>query len=514
MFAGVTLIVIIAAVNVSGLMAGRVLDRAREFALRRALGAGPVALGRLVVLEVLALITAGALIGLALAPLLLRFTLTLLPDEIVLLRAAAVDVRIGALVAFAAAVLAIPVSIWPVRRALRSTTLDTGVTRASERTRTAGRRLVVAVQIAGAFALAVGGALFVGSILTVYGNDLPIRTSDVALIECFLQGPGATMEKSPARQTRVASALDRLRGVPGVQSVAATSAQVLRGGNWVSWFQPPKDAPTPRLEVDRQSVTPDYYHVLEPRLVAGRLPTDVELATEAPVIVVSERLARAYWRDGAAVGQTLIEQGAAEPYLVVGVVQDVRWYSWDTEVASIYGPYGRLSREPMVTILIRTAPGLSTSAVLGAAMRAIDSFDPTLNAKRAGTLGDLFVDSVRERRLQAWLFGSFAAGALVVVGVGIFGLLAMTTARRTKELGIRQALGSTRSGLIHLFIREQLVPVPRGTRGRWSARRMLRAIRRVFPLSGVIVRSARVAGGHGSDARSRGIRCSGSSRAC
>jgi putative ABC transport system permease protein len=458
-FAAVSLIVMIAAVNVSGLMAARVLDRAREFAVRRALGATAVALGRLVLLEVLALIAIGAAAGVTVAPLLLRFALTLLPEEIVLLRPAVVDGRVSVLVAAAAAILAIPVSIWPIRRALRANVIDAVGTRTSEPTRTAGRRFVIAVQVAGAFALAVGGALFVGSILSVYANDLPIRTNGVALIECFLQGPGATMQKSAARQARVAALLDRLRQVPGVEAVAATSAQVLRGGNWVSWFTPPPGAPNPRLEVDRQSVTADYYRVLEPRLVAGRLPSDAELATEAPMVVVGERVARAYWHDGNAVGRLLTEQDGAEPYRVVGVVRDVRWYSWDTEVGSIYGPYGRLSREPMVTVLLRTAPHVRSAVVMADAMRAIEALDPTLNAKRAGALDDLFVDSVRERRLQAWLFGSFAAGALVVVGVGIFGLLAMATSRRTKELGIRQALGATRRGVVQLFVREQMTSV-------------------------------------------------------
>jgi putative ABC transport system permease protein len=373
-----------------------------------------------------------------------------------------VDARVAAIVASAALALAMPISIWPVRRALRSTSIDAGAARASERTRAGGRQVVVALQVAGGFALAVGGALFVGSILSVYGNDLPIRTRGVGLIECFLMGPGATMEASAAREARVSAVLDRLRQVRGVEAAAATSAQVLRGGSWVSWFQPPAGAPNPRIEVDRQAVTADYYRVLEPRVVAGRLPTDAELAAQAPVVVVSERLARAYWADGAALGRTLTVHGGAESYRVAGIVQDVRWFSWDTEVASIYGPYGRLSREPMVTILIRTAPGFATPVVITDALRAIDALDPTLNAKRAGELDDLFVDSVRGRRLQAWLFGSFAAGALVVIGVGIFGLLAMATARRTAELGIRQALGATPAGLVRLVVREQLMPVCAG----------------------------------------------------
>jgi hypothetical protein len=302
--------------------------------------------------------------------------------------------------------------------------------------------------------------LLVGSILAVYANDLPIRTDGVAVIESFLQGPGATMEKSPARAARVEAVLTRLHEVPGVDAAAATSAQVLRGGNWVSWFTPPEGAPDPRVEIDRQSVTAGYYRVLEPQLVAGRLPTEAELAAGTPVLVVSESAARAYWPGGNALGRMLTEYGTSDEYRVVGIVKDVRWYSWDTEIASIYGPYARLSREPLVTLLIRTRGPVAP--VIDEALRAIESVDPGFGPSRAASLDDLFLDSVRARRFQAWLFGVFAAAAMVIVGAGIFGLLAMWTARRTKELGIRQALGASRHGLVRLMIREQLAPVVTG----------------------------------------------------
>jgi len=212
-----------------------------------------------------------------------------------------------------------------------------------------------------------------------------------------------------------------------------------------------------RIEVDRQSVTRDYYRLLQPRLVAGRLPTDDELANDAPVIVVSERLARAYWRDGQALGNTLVEFDGTEPYRVIGIVKDVRWFSWDRDVPSFYVPYARTTREPTVTLLIRTSS--NTARVIADTLKALEAADPLLKPRRAAPLDDLFVDSVRKRRFQAWLFGSFAIGGLIVVGTGIFGLLAMATARRTRELGIRQALGSTQADLVRLLTAEQLRPV-------------------------------------------------------
>jgi putative ABC transport system permease protein len=172
------------------------------------------------------------------------------------------------------------------------------------------------------------------------------------------------------------------------------------------------------------------------------------------------RASRAYWPNVNAVGQTLAEQDDPEPYVVVGVVKDVRWFSWDTEVASIYGPYALLSRFEMLTIMLQTNG--QTGRVTVDALRALGEVDPLVRPSRAATLDALFVDSVRPRRFQSWLFGSLAAAGLVVVGVGILGLIAMSTARRTKEIGIRHALGATRGRIVSLLVREQMKPVVAG----------------------------------------------------
>jgi len=460
--AAVLLMVSLGAVNVSGLMAARTLDRQRELAVRRALGASGRSVARLVFLEALVLIGAGAAIGLAATPPLLHLALALLPEELTLLKPAVVDWRVAAFAATAAIGLAVPAAIWPIRRALRTpATTQADTARSSERVRNPGRWVVVGLQVAGAFVLTVSGSLVVGSLLSVYSNELPINTSGVVLVETYLQGSGAGMGRPSSEYApRVTRAIERLREVPGAELVAATSAQVLRGGSWVSWFEAPEGAPNPRIEVDRQSVTADYYRMIQPQVVAGRLPTDDELATGAPVIVVSESVARAYWPGGVAVGRTLEQRGAPEAFRVVGVVKDVRWYAWDEEVASIYAPYGSTAREPMVNFLIRTAG--NRGRLLTEALAVLDDVDHEIAPQRAATLDDLFVDSVRGRRFNSWLFGSFAAAGLLVAGVGLLGLLAMATARRTKEIGIRQALGSTRGGVVRLLLREQLGPVIAG----------------------------------------------------
>jgi predicted permease len=465
------LIVAVAALNASSLMSARALDRGQEFAVRRALGATVIDLGRLLLLEAIILIGVGAALGLAAATPLLRFGLHLLPEDLVLFRPAAIDWRVAVFAALAGALLAGVATIWPLRRA--TTTSAGGLTpgrSVTERARSTGWRLVVIVQVAAALVLTVAGALVVSSLLTVYAQTPAIATSGVITIEALFLGTGsagATGQVSSERDVRVNAVLDRLRLVPGVESVAATAAELLDGGSSAPWFQVPATASRGRLNTDMQAVTADYYHLVQPHLIAGRLPTDDELAHDARVIVVSEGVARKYWPDTTALGQTLQDNGAngkdGQTFTVVGVVKDVRWWSWDQETAQIYGPYALLARMPIPTFLIRTSS--NSGRVTQDALGAIGTVDPLLKPIRAAMLDDLFVDSVRPRRFQAWLFGSFAFASLFVAGIGIFGQLAMSTARRTREVGIRLACGATPLRIVRLLVIEQLGPVAIGLAG-------------------------------------------------
>lgn len=460
-FLAVIVIVALGALNVSGLMASRVLDRAREIDVRRALGASSGSIARLIGLEALLLIGAGGAIGLLCTPALLHLALSLLPEETVLLKAGRIDWRVVLFVMIGVVALAAPTALWPIRRALRRGGASSD--RSSPRVRSAGRFAVVAVQVAAAFVLTVTGSLLVGSVLSVYSNAQPIRTDHVIVLEGTSFAPDAIVNRrSPERALRLAALLDRLRQTPGVAEASITSAQVLRGGNWPSWFIPPEDAAEKRLrrdKVDVQGVMPGYFKVLKPELVAGRLPTDDELRQNARVIAVSENLARAYWPAHSPIGFTLAE-GNDPPFTVVGIVKDVRWWAWDEDGASIYGPFAPLSRYSLFSVVIQASG--DTGRVMEDALDTLRSADPLVTYSRAATLDHMFADSIRARRFQSWLFGSFASAALGVVGVGILGLLAMSAARRTKEVGIRQTLGATKAGIIRLFLREQLAPVAVG----------------------------------------------------
>ena len=222
-FMAVVVLVAIGALNVSGLMAARTLDRARELGVRRALGASSASVASLVFGEALALISAGSIVGLAVTWPLLGLALSLLPEQVVLLKPPMIDWRVSAFVIAGAVLLAIPTALWPIRRALASKAAsiahaDAG--RASERTRSAGRFVVVAAQVAGGFVLTLGGALLVGSLLAVYSNEPPIRTDDVILVDAELQGDSGGMRRPFAR----AECADR----PAARSGASSAGRHFR----------------------------------------------------------------------------------------------------------------------------------------------------------------------------------------------------------------------------------------------------------------------------------------------
>ena len=462
-FLAALVLLVLGGLNVSGLMAARGLDRARELGLRRALGATGLRLARLVFLEALLPISVAAGIGLSLAVPLLRQGVRLLPDDLVLLKPQlkpAIDARVVMFVVLSAIALAVLTTIWPIRRALGigATPLGDG-SLGSTRTRSIGRTVVIVSQVAGALVLTMGGALLVTSIMAVYANTPAIRTDGVVMLREEMQGGTGTIG-APDRTTRANALLETLRRVPGVDGVALTEGQVLVGGGGVPWWQPPLEARTSRLEVVAQAVTADFYRVLQPQLVTGRFPNDGELEGDAPVIVVSESVARAYWPNASPLGQTLTYVRVTVPFTVVGVVKDVRWNYWDAAVGAVYGPFALVSRSAGLTVFIRTRK--SAGQITGQAIQAIAAFDPLIKTTHSGTLEEFLADTVRPRRFQSWLFGSFAVAALVIVGAGVLGLIAMSTARRTREMGIRLALGSTREGLVRLLLREQFISVAAG----------------------------------------------------
>jgi predicted permease len=463
-FAAAMVLVLLGALNASALLAARSADRDGEFGIRRAFGAPRRAIGQSVLVEVLLLFLLAAVAAGFIAPVLVRTTLPLFPERTVLFKPWGADAfgwREFGFLAGLALWLAVLGSVWPALRALRSAPATAAPAGRSTERRSRGRSMVIATQTAGALLLTVVGALLVGSLLSVYGQGLSIRTDGIIYIEASLSG--GRLPDAGARAARVAPVLEGLRQTPGVRDVTLMAGQTLFGampeGGAGMVFDTP-DAPRYRSP-HAHAVTADYYRILQPELVAGRLPTDEELTSGSPVAVLSETLARIYWPNETPLGRTIGGHWDDQPYEVVGVVRDVPWLAWDTATPTAYGPYAPLSFS-LSTITLFIDAGDRPSQVTRAVLAELEAMTPSVWARRAGNLIDIFAETVNARRFRSWLFGGFAASALVVVGVGILGLLAMSTARRTREVGIRQALGATPGSIVGLFVREQMRPVLAG----------------------------------------------------
>jgi predicted permease len=452
-FAAVVLLMAIAASNIASLMSARALERQQEIGVRRSLGAGAWAVARLWTIEATSLVVAGGVLGALATPVLMSVMLQLLPEDVVLLKPAQLDWRVAGFTMLTLALMVVLVAVAPIRRSLTSGgTQNRG---ASERVRTPGRLIVIGSQVGVAFVLTVVGACLVGSLMTVYAKELPIQVEGVVALDVMLQGGGISPERAQ-RESRIRA---RLAQVSGTIAVAATSAQVLKGGGALPEFEAPVGKKT-LVNQDMWGVTEGFYDVIAPQVVEGRLPTNDELRTSAPLLVVSAQVARAYWPDGPAVGQTLKHWPSKAVFTVIGVVKDVRWLAWDLESPIIYAPYATTARYPWLTYFIRT--NANTGRVTADAINAIAEADRLATPRRSGTLDSVFRESVSLRRFQSWLFGGFAGAALLVVGVGVCGLLAMSTARRTKEVGIRCALGATPNSVATLIVREQAMAVTVG----------------------------------------------------
>jgi predicted permease len=449
------LLLLLASVSVAGLAAARSVDRRRELAVRRALGATGWTLARGVLAEIGLLAVAAIGVALAAVGPLLTATLALLPPALALFKTPAVDLRVFVAAALLGMIAVALASLWPVQVALRlgvSHAEDRGgspVTRSSRRS----NLVLVAAEVTLGFVLLTSGALTVTSLSRVWAGESGFDRNRVVLLEAFLKSHASGADDSAALRNLI----DTLRLVPGVDDVSATNIRMFGPLTQPSSEVVPRGAASVDGVASR-NVDASFFRVTALRLVDGYLPDASEWQRGAPVAVVSETAARLMWPGTSPLGQilTTTRPQRDEPVLarrVVGVVVDARYQAADRDpVGDIYlpGPIGPGSYGG--SFLVRsTAPAGPLVASLKAAAEARG-----FRVDRATALADALFLTVRSRALTAWLFGLMGAIGLAILGAGILGLVAMATAQRTREIGIRCALGATAPRVLRELVREQV----------------------------------------------------------
>jgi len=456
----VALLFLIVCANVASLQLGRGVGRAREIAVRRALGAGRARLVRQLLTEGLVLSVAGTAIGVLLASaapaVLARAAAGVLP----LYATPTVD---GAVLTFAAALGLVAPVVFGLMPALTSSRVE----RLSMRAETASpqatrsRELLVAGEVGLAVVLVVGSVLLARSLYRLEHVDPGFTPDHVVSFRLSLPHP---RYDDPAQARGFIEIERRLKQIPGLQAVGATSALALRGSTYTSTAtiegRPRGDY---EQELRHKSVTPDYFRTMGIPLLAGRFldahdgPTDL-------VIVVNESLARTYFRGGSPLGRRIkfANPEDADPWnTIVGVVADEKQDGLDKETRpEAYSAFAASSQNPL-TFVIRST--LSDDAVVAAARQAVRGFDPQVAITDVAPLSDVVAASIGAERFRATLVGAFAGVAMFLAALGIYGALAYLVSQRARELGIRLALGARRQELFAMVVRQGIRPVAAGT---------------------------------------------------
>jgi putative ABC transport system permease protein len=451
----VALVLLMACVNVTNLVLARGARRRGEFALRMALGAGRVRVIRQVLTESVVLALAGGAAGVALASFGVSTLVALSPPD--LPRAGAIAVNTPVLVFAAVVSLAIGVvfGVFPALQAARRdphVEIQTGSQRTVGGRRRTPRALVVA-EVALALVLLVSSGLLFRSLTHLFA--VPLGFDSRGLLTLQVQAVGRRYGSDAAIEQLYERQLDAVRRVPGVVSAGFSSQLPLSGDRdqYGAHFPATQSLPEDTYGAYRYAVSPGYIESLHIPLVRGRLIDEGDAATTPHVAVISESLANARFPDRSPLGQE-VRIGPSLPFTIVGVVGDVRQASLasdNPQAVYLHAAQSWFADSPRSFVVKATG----NAAALAPAVRdAIWSVDKDQPISRVAMLGDLIAASAAERRFALILFEAFGMIALVLATVGIYGVLAGSVTDRTREIGVRLALGATRREIVALVVRQ------------------------------------------------------------
>jgi putative ABC transport system permease protein len=468
----VGLVLFIACANVANLLLARGTLREQELTVRATLGANRGRLMRQLLTEHLALALLGAAAGLLLAFALVRGIPSLGPIGVPRLGEVAVDGRVAAFAALLAMATGVAFGLWPARRAGRfgvaASLKQTARTVVGGGARARARRVLVTAEIALSLVLLVGAALLAVSLQRVWHVDPGFEPDH--LYTARLNLPQAQYGDPERTRGFVHQVAADVAALPGIRAAGITTTLPLGDGEWGRMLtidgrpSPASFADVPLVRY--RLVTLEYFRAMGAILRSGR-PFTAEDATGAPLVaIVNETLARRFWPDGNPIGQQvsffppeslLPNMGARRfpRHAIVGVIADLRQAGLErTPEPEAFVPFAQSGNQSGALHFLAartTSDPLGAAAAIEAAVHRIDPNVPVANVR---TMESRLSDSVAQRRLVMLLLGGFAALALLIAVVGIYGVMAYLVGQRRTELGVRAAMGATATGLVRLVMAE------------------------------------------------------------
>jgi predicted permease len=459
LMAAVALVLLIGCANLSNLLLAAGVARQREIAVRAAVGASRAHIVRQMLVEGSLLSLAGGVLGAALGHAGLGAVVATWPEELPYWIHFDLDVRVVAFLGLAVALTALAFGLLPALRASRPDLVEQLKEGARGSGSLADRRLqggLVVGQVALCLALLFGANLMIRTFLKLQSADPGFDETGLVSLRLYL--PGNTYDPLPAKAAFMRRAVERLREIPGVVSATATTSIPADDGGILVRIVPDGPAVAPGQETGAVMIgaMPSLFDTLGVRLVAGRTFSDGETEqASAPVAIVNRGLARRFWPDGSALGRRvgLVDAQATTWLTIVGIAPEIQYEEFGEETAQsalhVYVPYGRAGLRTMAFLARGTAPAAS---LLQPLRRALAQAEPQAPVYDVYTMRDRRALTTWEQRFFGQAVGTFAVVAVFLACLGVYGVLNYTISRRTREIGVRMAVGAAPLDVLRLVV--------------------------------------------------------------
>jgi predicted permease len=433
----------------------RLIGREGELATRGALGATPGGLRKSLAIENVVLAIGGATLGLvmalasrgALAAYASRFTVR--AEEV------SIDASVLLFTLLIGTGVAVIIALLPGLPVAPKPAAGLGYRSIGTAGRRSAQRGLVVLQLSLSFALLAGAGLLVRSLLELQSVDPGFETENILTMQAFrsFASTGSTVDDS----TLFEQVLGRVEMFPGVRAAGVAGWAPLTGQNAIAWYFRVEGHEEPRVSTQAtvNNVTDGYFRALKPRLLSGRYVSHMDMSGSDSVVVVSQSFARERFPDSEPVGQRVSWSWDAQSWgpwrRIVGVVADARLRGLGRQpVPAVYVPAAQSNYGSTFVIATTGDPGILAREVT----EAVRQLDPTRPVDRIRTVEDLMTEDVAPARLNATLYGAFALLALAIAAVGVLGVLAFSVSQRTREFGVRMAIGADPGRLLRTVLGE------------------------------------------------------------
>lgn len=455
----VAFVLLITCLNLANLFMARALTRAKEIGIRTALGASRMHVAMQFLTESMLLTLIGGALGLLFS--LWARDIMLAALAVSPLFRTNLDIRIILFTVGITFLTGLLSALIPAIRILRIDPLHTLKEGGSSGLTPSRRSLIknlISVEVGLALALTVGAILMFKSFVALQNVDLGFSSDNLIAMNISL--PEKKYD-TPDKQTDFfAQVLQRVKALPGAQQATVVSLVPLFGSLQASKFSIEGKPSPPDEEINRAGfhiVSPEYFSTMKIPLISGRVFTEQDGKTSQPVAVISQKMARRFWPDEDPINRRFSTEDEANKWItIVGVVGDVKYLGLTAESdAEYYLPFLQSPR-PGMAVIVRGSNPTSLIKQMRSSVFAVDKNQPLDNIQ---TMDEILDDQLRKPRSLAKVIGLFGVTALLLAGLGIYGITAYSVKQRTREVGIRMALGAGRFNVLALIVRQSLVHI-------------------------------------------------------